>query len=228
MTLSEEFEIRIATYEEVEGYMTDEALGAVFRNLIHEMAEKRRTVSERQRKNVKKRYQKATTSLPNTYQTPTNQLPDNLPDDATPLPPTPPISDNKYINIYNTDFDVSTDTQNQSFDTSTGTELDTSGTSPCTSSNKFQKPTLEEVKSYVAEKGYSVNPEKFFAYYEAGGWMVGKRPMKSWRMALTYWHNNGIDRSQHPPNNQSKRVAEQNYTQREYTDEQLDSLIADI
>lgn len=217
MTLSEEFEIRIATYEEVEGYMTDEALGAVFRNLIHEMAEKRRTVSERQRKNVKKRYQKATTSLPNTYQTPTNQLPSNLPDDATPLPPTPPISDDKkYINIYNTGFDVSTDTQDSS-----------SVTSPCTSS-KFIKPTLEEVREYIAEKDYSVNPEKFYAYYEAGGWMVGKRPMKSWRMALTYWHNNGIDRSQHPPNSSSKRVAEQNYTQREYTDEQLDSLIADI
>ena len=202
-------------------YLTDEEAGRIFRQLIEESVEEKQQRSERQRGNANKRYQtkeNAEVAESGTAKPCQNGVSQEVaePEAATPLPPTPPISNDKYINIYNQGFDASTDTQDSS-----------SVTSPCTSS-KFIKPTLEEVREYIAEKNYSVNPEKFFAYYEAGGWMVGKRPMKSWRMALTYWHNNGIDRSQHPPNNQSKRVAEQNYTQREYTDEQLDSLIADI
>lgn len=221
---------KIEAFASVADAMTDEELGKIFRVLIRESQEEKRRISETRRKSVSTRYKK--------LQTPTSDVQNPTKNDfvdvcsACSPSPTPLSSDdmcfNNNINIYN-----------QSFDASTDTEVDTSGTSPRTtdtsprttsdtSSNKFQKPTLEEVKSYVAEKGYSVNPEKFFAYYEAGGWMVGKRPMRSWRMALTYWHNNGIDRSQHPPNSTSKRVAEQNYTQREYTDEQLDSLIADI
>ena len=214
-------------------YLTDEEAGRIFRQLIEESVEEKQQRSERQRGNANKRYQtkeNAEVAESGTAKPCQNGVSQEVaePEAATPLPPTPPISDDKYINIYNTGFDTSTDTQDSSSVTSPCTTDTSPRTTSDTSSNKFQKPTLEEVKSYVAEKGYSVNPEKFFAYYEAGGWMVGKRPMRSWRMALTYWHNNGIDRSQHPPNSTSKRVAEQNYTQREYTDEQLDSLIADI
>jgi hypothetical protein len=207
-------------------YLTDEEAGRIFRQLVEESVEEKQQRSERQRNNANKRYQtKKNTEVAEsgTAKPCQNGVSQEVaePEAATSLPPTPPISDDIYIN---NNINIS----NQGFDASTDTQDSSSVTSPCTSSNKFQKPTLEEVKSYVAEKGYTVNPEKFYAYYEAGGWMVGKRPMKSWRMALTYWHNNGIDRSQHPPNTTSKRVAEQNYTQREYTDEQLDSLIADI
>ena len=46
---------------------------------------------------------------------------------------------------------------------------------------KFTKPTVEEVHDYVLEKGYHVDAETFFNFYESKGWMVGKSPMKNWR-----------------------------------------------
>lgn len=51
----------------------------------------------------------------------------------------------------------------------------------------FSKPTLEEIKAYVVEKGYRFDPEAFFFFYESNGWKVGKNPMKSWKDACTTW-----------------------------------------
>ena len=51
----------------------------------------------------------------------------------------------------------------------------------------FARPTLEEVKAYVIEKGYRFDAEAFFSFYESNGWKVGKNPMKSWKDACTTW-----------------------------------------
>lgn len=51
----------------------------------------------------------------------------------------------------------------------------------------FSIPTLEEIKAYISEKKYNVNPEKWLAHYEANGWMVGKNKMKDWRAAIRTW-----------------------------------------
>lgn len=51
----------------------------------------------------------------------------------------------------------------------------------------FVKPTAEEVKAYVNEKGYHFDPEAFFSFYESNGWKVGKNPMKSWQSACITW-----------------------------------------
>ena len=51
----------------------------------------------------------------------------------------------------------------------------------------FAKPTLDEVKAYVIEKGYRFDPEAFYSFYESNGWKVGKNPMKSWKDACTTW-----------------------------------------
>lgn len=51
----------------------------------------------------------------------------------------------------------------------------------------FARPTLEEVKAYVIEKGYRFDPEAFYSFYESNGWKVGKNPMKSWKDACTTW-----------------------------------------
>lgn len=58
------------------------------------------------------------------------------------------------------------------------------------SSKKFRKPTLEEVKAYIKEKGYVFDPEAFMSYYESNGWRVGRNPMKSWKAACAYWNKN--------------------------------------
>ena len=52
---------------------------------------------------------------------------------------------------------------------------------------KFVKPTLEEIKSYFAEKGYEDESERFYDFYSSKGWMVGKNPMKDWRAAVRNW-----------------------------------------
>lgn len=52
-------------------------------------------------------------------------------------------------------------------------------------------PTIFEIQNYITEKGYSVDAEKFFNYYDTIGWVVGrnKTPMKKWTTALATWEN---------------------------------------
>lgn len=52
---------------------------------------------------------------------------------------------------------------------------------------RFQKPTIEEVRAHCTEKGYTFDPEAFFAYYESNGWRVGRGPMQSWQSACVTW-----------------------------------------
>ena len=56
------------------------------------------------------------------------------------------------------------------------------------SSSRFQKPTIEEIRQYCLEKGYNVDAEQFFNFYESKGWVVGKSPMKNWRAAVCTWN----------------------------------------
>ena len=52
----------------------------------------------------------------------------------------------------------------------------------------FIPPTLEEVKAYFAERGTSINPEAFWAHYEANGWVQSRgKPIKNWKACLTTW-----------------------------------------
>lgn len=70
---------------------------------------------------------------------------------------------------------------------------------------RFCPPTLEEVQSYVLEKGIEIDAEKFVAYYESNGWMVGRNKMKSWKSAIVTWKKNEEKYNQpqratyHPP-----------------------------
>lgn len=55
---------------------------------------------------------------------------------------------------------------------------------------KFAKPSIDEVRTYVSEEHLSVDPERFCAYYDSVGWRVGKNPMKSWKAACRTWNIN--------------------------------------
>lgn len=57
-------------------------------------------------------------------------------------------------------------------------------------SKRFQKPTIEEIREYIKEQGYSVVPEAFFDYYESNGWHVGKNPMKDWKACVRTFQRN--------------------------------------
>lgn len=54
---------------------------------------------------------------------------------------------------------------------------------------RFQKPTIDELRRHIQENQYQVDPDLFFAHYEANGWIVGKSkaPMKCWKSALVTW-----------------------------------------
>lgn len=52
----------------------------------------------------------------------------------------------------------------------------------------FVKPTVEEIAAFCKEKGYSVNAQQFFNYYESNGWKVGRNSMKSWQASVQNWN----------------------------------------
>ena len=52
---------------------------------------------------------------------------------------------------------------------------------------RFVKPTLEDVQAYCTERGKGVDPQKWYDYYSANGWKVGKNPMKDWKAAVRTW-----------------------------------------
>ena len=56
---------------------------------------------------------------------------------------------------------------------------------------RFYPPTLDELKKYIADNKYNVDPERFIDYYTANGWTVGKNRMKDWKAVVRNW-----DRSQ--------------------------------
>lgn len=55
--------------------------------------------------------------------------------------------------------------------------------------NRFIKPLLEEITNYCLERKNNVDPIKWFNFYEAKGWMIGKNKMKDWKAAVRTWED---------------------------------------
>lgn len=54
---------------------------------------------------------------------------------------------------------------------------------------KFLKPTLEEIKEYIEDKGLNVNANDFFQYFEEGNWIDSKgNKVKNWKQKLLTWN----------------------------------------
>lgn len=52
----------------------------------------------------------------------------------------------------------------------------------------FTKPSLQEIKDFISENSFSVDPEAFYDYYESNGWMVGRNRMKDWKSTIRRWN----------------------------------------
>lgn len=52
---------------------------------------------------------------------------------------------------------------------------------------RFTKPTVDEIRAYCLERKNNVDPQNFYDFYEAKGWMVGKNHMKDWRASVRTW-----------------------------------------
>jgi hypothetical protein len=61
---------------------------------------------------------------------------------------------------------------------------------------KFTKPTLQEIQNYCLERKNNVDANKFYNYYEANGWKVGKNAMKDWKACVRTWEGNNYGNNQ--------------------------------
>ena len=61
--------------------------------------------------------------------------------------------------------------------------------------NIFIPPTLEEVTSYCKERNNSVDPQKWYDFYAAKGWMIGKNKMKDWKAAVRTWERRDSEKN---------------------------------
>ena len=51
----------------------------------------------------------------------------------------------------------------------------------------FKPPDQKEVEDYITAKGWDVSADRFVAFYESKGWMIGKNKMKDWKAAVKTW-----------------------------------------
>lgn len=67
--------------------------------------------------------------------------------------------------------------------------------------NIFVVPTVLQISEYCQERKNTVDPNKFFDFYESKGWMVGKTKMKNWKAAVRTWEVKPIEKPKtiHPP-----------------------------
>ena len=54
----------------------------------------------------------------------------------------------------------------------------------------FVPPTPAEVLEFCKKEGLGVDAQRFVAYYQANGWMIGKSKMVDWRAAVRAWSCN--------------------------------------
>lgn len=52
---------------------------------------------------------------------------------------------------------------------------------------KFVPPSPQEVSEYGKTIGFSIDGEKFVAFYQASGWYRGKSKIKDWKAAVVTW-----------------------------------------
>ena len=87
--------------------------------------------------------------------------------------------------------------KNGNTETNTETNTDTlpsnDGKSDTRAARFFTPPSADDVANYVREQDYHVNAERFVAFYEQKGWMVGRNHMKDWKAAVRNWETRWKD-----------------------------------
>ena len=86
---------------------------------------------------------------------------------------------------------------------------------PIFKTQRFIKPSNEEVFEYMVEKEFEfakIESQKFINFFESKGWKVGKNPMKSWKSAVANWMINFYDRNKIQTTKKSKlEIIEQSH-----------------
>jgi len=61
---------------------------------------------------------------------------------------------------------------------------------PLFRTNRFTPPSVKEIEDYLIEKKVlspKENAQKFYNFYDAKGWMIGKNKMRNWKSAINTW-----------------------------------------
>lgn len=71
---------------------------------------------------------------------------------------------------------------------------------------RFSPPSVDEVREYCNERGYTtIDPERFVSYYAARQWKSGQTAITDWRALVDSWHrkdvnnDNGNEKTEHKP-----------------------------
>lgn len=52
---------------------------------------------------------------------------------------------------------------------------------------RFEPPSLQKVQEYCKERSNGVDAWRWYNFYQAKGWLIGKNKMKDWRAAVRTW-----------------------------------------
>lgn len=72
-------------------------------------------------------------------------------------------------------------------DTETKTDKETEYVSVSPLSSNCVIPSFSEVKDYIQERGYRVDPQKFWECYDSLNWKIDGKPIKNWRAVVRGW-----------------------------------------
>ena len=93
---------------------------------------------------------------------------------------------------------------------------------------RFTKPTVDEIRVYCRERGNTVDAQRFFDFYEAKGWRVGKQPMKDWQAAVRTWEGRDSVKPRDQAGGYAKKGAKMRMDQHDFTDDDLSHLLVDL
>lgn len=73
---------------------------------------------------------------------------------------------------------------------------------------RFVAPSLDDVKKFFLENGFTSDPAQFYDHYSANGWLIGgKSKMKDWNAAARNWERRQHEFSAHSVTPESKRIS---------------------
>ena len=76
------------------------------------------------------------------------------------------------------------------------TETETETITKTKTGTKSIRPSLQEVIDYCKERNNGVDANKWYDYYTANGWKVGRNPMKDWKATVRTWERNTTQTAQ--------------------------------
>ena len=68
----------------------------------------------------------------------------------------------------------------------------TKGTKARGRARRFEPPTVEDIRAYCQQRGNDVDPQRFFDYFDASGWVDSQgKPVRNWKQKVITWEGAG-------------------------------------